>query len=260
MLTGTLVTAAGFLPIATAASSTGEYTRSIFQVTVIALLVSWVAAVVFIPYIGFKLLHDFSAEKGHIDPDEAQKALYNTPFFRRFRALVDWCVAQRKPVIAITAGLFFLSVFAFDFVQQQFFPDSTRLELLVDMRLPEGSSYVATEAAVKKFEAILDKEQAADTIDNYVSYVGIGSPRFYLPLDQQLANINFAQFVILARGQVEREALHSRMIRLFDEDFPGLRASINRLENGPAVGFPVQFRVSGEDIGTVPASPTRSLR
>ncbi|MEI6300331.1 MAG: efflux RND transporter permease subunit, partial [Betaproteobacteria bacterium] len=251
MLTGTLVTAAGFLPIATAASSTGEYTRSIFQVTVIALLVSWVAAVVFVPYIGFKLLPDFSKIKGHANPDEAEKALYDTPFFRRFRALVDWCVAQRKTVIAITVGMFALSVFAFGYVQQQFFPDSTRLELLVDMRLPEGSSYAATETAVKKLEAILDKEQAAKTIDNYVSYVGIGSPRFYLPLDQQLANTNFAQFVILTRGQSEREALRSRLIRLFEEDFPGLLASINRLENGPPVGFPVQFRVSGEDIATV---------
>ena len=251
MLTGTLVTAAGFLPIATAASSTGEYTRSIFQVTVIALLVSWVAAVVFVPLIGFKLLPDFSKKKGHVNPDDAEKALYDTPFFRRFRALVDWCVAQRKTVIAVTVGMFALSVFAFGFVQQQFFPDSTRLELLVDMRLPEGSSYAATETAVKKLEAILDKEQVGKTIDNYVSYVGIGSPRFYLPLDQQLANTNFAQFVILARGQSEREELRSRLIRLFEEDFPGLRASINRLENGPPVGFPVQFRVSGEDIATV---------
>ena len=251
MLTGTLVTAAGFLPIATAASSTGEYTRSIFQVTVIALLVSWVTAVVFVPLIGFKLLPDFSKKKGHVNPDDAEKALYDTPFFRRFRALVDWCVAQRKTVIAVTVGMFALSVFAFGFVQQQFFPDSTRLELLVDMRLPEGSSYAATETAVKKLEAILDKEQVGKTIDNYVSYVGIGSPRFYLPLDQQLANTNFAQFVILARGQSEREELRSRLIRLFEEDFPGLRASINRLENGPPVGFPVQFRVSGEDIATV---------
>ena len=256
MLTGTLVTAAGFLPIATAASSTGEYTRAIFQVVVIALLVSWVAAVVFIPYIGFKLLPDFSkknaaAKKGQVHPDEAQKAVYDTPFFRRFRVVVDWCVAQRKTVIAVTVGLFALSVFGFGYVQQQFFPDSTRLELLVDMRLPEGASYAATEAAVKKLEAILDKEQAKGSIDNYVSYVGIGSPRFYLPLDQQLANTNFAQFVILARGQAEREALRSRMIHLFEEDFPGLRASINRLENGPPVGFPVQFRVSGEDIPTV---------
>ncbi len=247
MLSGTLVTAAGFLPIATAASSTGEYTRSIFQVTVIALLVSWVAAVVFIPYLGYKLLPDFKAA-GHADPDEAERALYDTRFFRRFRALVDWCVGWRKTVIATTLLLFVLSLFGFGFVQQQFFPDSTRLELLLDLRLPEGSSYAATEAEVKKVERILAKEQG---IDNYVSYVGTGSPRFYLPLDQQLTNTNFAQFVILAKGQAEREALRVRLIGLFEDDFPTLRAAVNRLENGPPVGFPVQFRVSGEDVPTV---------
>jgi multidrug efflux pump len=247
MLTGTLVTAAGFLPIATAQSATGEYTRSIFQVTVIALLVSWVAAVVFIPYLGYKLLPDFKPGV-HRDPDEAERALYDKPFYRRFRALVDWCVCWRKSVIAVTLLLFALSIAGFGLVQQQFFPDSTRLELVVDLRLPEGSSYAATEAEAKKLERILAREEG---IDNYVSYVGNGSPRFYLPLDQQLANTNFAQFVILTTGQAEREALRSRLIRLFEEDFPGLRAAINRLENGPPVGFPVQFRVSGEDVPTV---------
>jgi len=247
MLTGTLVTAAGFLPIATAASATGEYTRSIFQVTVIALLVSWVAAVVFIPYLGYKLLPDFKRGE-HADPGAAGRALYDKPFYRRFRALVDWCVAWRKSVIAFTLLLFGLSVAGFGMVQQQFFPDSTRLELVVDLRLAEGSSYAATEAEAKKLERILSREEG---IDNYVSYVGNGSPRFYLPLDQQLANTNFAQFVILTKGQSEREALRSKLIRLFEDDFPAVRAAVNRLENGPPVGFPVQFRVSGEDIATV---------
>ncbi|MEW5890223.1 MAG: efflux RND transporter permease subunit [Pseudomonadota bacterium] len=248
MLSGTLVTAAGFLPIATAASSTGEYTRSIFQVSVIALLISWFAAVVFIPYLGYKLLPDLARQAGHNAEHHGEHDVYDTPFYRRFRKLVDWCVRYRKTVIGVTVALFVASVFGFRFVQQQFFPASTRPELLVDLRLPEGSSFAATLAEAKKLEAILAREEG---IDNYVSWIGTGSPRFYLPLDQQLASLNFAQFVILTKGVQEREALRARLIRLFDADFTHLRANITRLENGPPVGFPVQFRVSGEDIPTV---------
>jgi multidrug efflux pump len=248
MLSGTLVTAAGFLPIATAASSTGEYTRSIFQVSVIALLISWFAAVVFIPYLGYKLLPDLARKPGHNAEHHGEHDVYDTPFYRRFRKLVDWCVRYRKTVIGLALALFVASAFGFRFVQQQFFPASTRPELLVDLRLPEGSSFAATLAEAQKLEAILAREEG---IDNYVSWIGTGSPRFYLPLDQQLANLNFAQFVILTKGVQEREALRARLIRLFDADFTHLRANITRLENGPPVGFPVQFRVSGEDIPTV---------
>jgi multidrug efflux pump len=274
MLSGTLVTVAGFLPIATARSGTGEYTRSIFQVSTIALLLSWGAAVVFIPYLGYKLLPDMTRSHGHhtgirgiverirerfgrktsppnVMPGAAvhdEHAIYATPFYRRFRALVGWCVAHRKTVLAVTVGLFAVSVAGFGLVQQQFFPDSTRPELLIDLRLPEGSSFFASEAQVKKLEAILAKEP---TIENYVSYAGTGSPRFYLPLDQQLPSTSFAQFVVLTKGLKEREALRSKLLDLFDTDFSLLRANITRLENGPPVGFPVQFRISGEDIPTV---------
>jgi multidrug efflux pump len=268
MLTGTLVTVAGFLPIATAASATGEYTRAIFQVTAIALLASWVAAVVFVPYLGYHLLPD-PARRGaperrprlfaRLAPRRAahataaaaadcERAVYATPFYARFRASVRWCVARRKTVIAATAGLFALSVFAFGFVQQQFFPASARPEVLVDLRLAHGSSFAATESLVKRFEQTLERE---DGIVSFVSYVGTGSPRFYLPLDQQLPNDNFAQFVILTQGIAERERLRARLIERFERDFPEARASVTRLENGPPVGFPVQFRVSGEDIPTV---------
>ncbi|MDD5175865.1 MAG: efflux RND transporter permease subunit [Sterolibacterium sp.] len=246
MLSGTLVTAAGFLPIATAASTTGEYTRSIFQVTVTALLISWVAAVVFVPYLGYKLLPDLDKKSGHSPVDEY--TVYNKPFYLRFRRLVEWCVRHRKLTIATTLIIFGLSVFSFGFVQQQFFPASTRPELLVDLRLAEGSSMAATEAQVRKLEAILAREEG---IENYVAYVGAGSPRFFLSLDQQLTQNNFAQFVILAKGLKEREALRTRLIALFENDFTELRAVINRLENGPPVGFPVQFRVSGPDIPTL---------
>jgi multidrug efflux pump len=249
MLSGTLVTVAGFLPIATAASATGEYTRSIFQVNAIALGVSWIAAVVFIPYLGYKLLPDLAKKHaGRASGGIGEHDVYGTAFYRRFRQLVDRCVRYRKTVIAITVGLFVLSLAGFGLVQQQFFPASTRPELLIDLRLPEGSSLQATETQVKKLEALLAREEG---IENFVAYVGTGSPRFYLPLDQQMPSNNFAQFVVLTRGLAEREALRQRMIALFDNDFPLLRANITRLENGPPVGYPVQFRVSGEDIPTV---------
>ncbi|MGE0010756.1 MAG: efflux RND transporter permease subunit [Azoarcus sp.] len=270
MLSGTLITAAGFLPIATAASATGEYTRSIFQVTVIALLVSWVAAVLFVPYLGFHLLPDFRKKNGkpsllarliarvsptlgariaaratHLHEQHDEFAIYHTPFYNRFRALVSACVRHRWLVIAATLLIFALSLVVFvRAVPQQFFPDSTRPELLVDLRLTEGASHQATEAAVKRVEHFLEQQ---DGIDNYVAWLGGGSPRFYLPLDQQLAQTNFAQFVVLTKGSAEREALRTRLIELFESEPWPLRATVNRLENGPPVGFPVQYRVSGQD-------------
>ncbi|BBL60688.1 efflux RND transporter permease subunit [Methylomonas koyamae] len=264
MLSGTLVTAAGFLPIATAASSTGEYTRSMFQVVVIALLVSWLAAVVFVPYLGFHLLPEMRDGKRpqsalsriraqwkktpHSAPQHHD--LYQTAFYRRFRSLVETCVIYRGWVILLTAAIFVAALFGFKLVQQQFFPDSTRPELIVDLRLAEGASYAATESQVKKLEAWLERQ---DGIDNYVAYVGNGSPRFYLPLDQQLVQRSFAQLVVLSKGPAEREALRVKLIRLFEQDFPSLRGSVLRLENGPPVGFPVQFRVSGPDLPTLQA-------
>ena len=272
MLSGTLVTAAGFLPIATAASGVGEYTRSIFQVTVIALLVSWVAAVLFVPYLGFHLLPDFGRKRerpstpgglltrlfpafGHRlaewaaarqMPVHDAASIYHTPFYERFRRLVDACVRHRWLVIGVTVLLFVLSIVAFvRLVPQQFFPDSTRPELLVDLRLTQGASHQATEAAVRRVEGFLAEQSG---IDNYVAWLGGGSPRFYLPLDQQLAQTNFAQFVILTSGLEQREALRAKLIRLFEEEAWPLRATVSRLENGPPVGFPVQFRVSGADI------------
>jgi multidrug efflux pump len=268
MLTGTLITVAGFLPIATAKSGTGEYTRSIFQVSAIALVTSWIVAVVVIPYLGYRLLPDHARLRGptlvarlwarlrgreapaqgavHADPD----AVYATPFYRRFRRLVAWSVRHRKTVIAATLVVFVGAMSLFRFVPQQFFPSSSRPELLVDLRLPEGSSFAATLAESERLEAILDREQG---LESYVSYVGSGSPRFYLPLDQQLQQSNFAQLVLVASSNEERERLRGRLLRHFDEDFPALRGRVSRLENGPPVGFPVQFRVSGEDIPTVRA-------
>jgi multidrug efflux pump len=249
MLTGTLITAAGFLPIATAQSGTGEYTRSIFEVVTIALLASWVAAVLFVPYLGEKLLPDLAkihaAKHGTGQPDP-----YATPFYQRVRRLVEWCVRWRKTVIIATVVLFIASIVLFRFVPQQFFPASGRLELMVDLKLAEGASLSNTADEVKRLEALL-KDKAG--IDNYVAYVGTGSPRFYLPLDQQLPAASFAQFVVLAKTIEERESLRTWLIATLNEQFPALRSRVTRLENGPPVGYPVQFRVTGEHIEEVRA-------
>ncbi|WP_285352045.1 efflux RND transporter permease subunit [Pseudomonas sp. ME-P-057] len=251
MLTGTLITAAGFLPIATAQSSTGEYTRSIFQVVTIALIASWIAAVVFVPYLGARLLPDLAkihaARQG---PGASAPDPYATPFYRRVRGLVGWCVRRRKTVIVLTIALFALSIFMFRFVPQQFFPASGRLELMVDLKLAEGASLSSTAEQVKRLEAMLREHEG---VENYVAYVGTGSPRFYLPLDQQLPAASFAQFVVLAKTIEEREALRTWLIQTLDEQFPTLRPRVTRLENGPPVGYPVQFRVTGEHIDEVRA-------
>jgi multidrug efflux pump len=264
MLTGTLVTVAGFLPIATAASSTGEYTRSIFQVSAIALVISWFAAVIFVPYLGFHLLPDYSkapqpnklmfwlknrlkiAENGE---NNHHHDIYNTKFYKAFRQLVTNCVRYRKTVIVLTFTIFILAILGFSKVQQQFFPDSTRLELVVDLRLTEGASYEATNSEVKKLENWLSQwNKQHGGIDNFVAYIGNGAPRYYLPLDVQLGHRGFAQFVVLSKDLKTREVLRKDLLKLFETDFPNLRGSVLRLENGPPVGFPVQFRVSGTDI------------
>lgn len=278
MLTGTLITAAGFLPIATAASSTGEYTRSLFQVVTIALVVSWIAAVLFIPYLGDKMLPDLfnpqppkagslagrwlakrrqwadrypalanliaPAQHGH-DHDP-----YQRPFYTRFRRFLDACLRHRWWVIAATIGLFVFSLMMFRFVPQQFFPDSTRPELMVDIELAEGASLRSTQAQVEKLEKLL---QGREDIANYVSYVGTGSPRFYLPLDQQLPATNFAQFVVLAKDIHARETARTWLLKDVIPQFPDVQMRVTRLENGPPVGYPVQLRVSGEHIAQVQA-------
>jgi len=264
MLTGTLVTVAGFLPIATASSSTGEYTRSIFQVSAIALIISWFAAVILVPFLGYHLLPNYAEApvpskisfwlRARLNLTEKKVGtdhhdIYNTPFYLSLRTLVTLCVRYRKTVLAITLAVFVMSIMGFGKVQQQFFPDSTRLELVVDLRMTEGSSYEATNAQAKKLELWLQNwSQQHEGIDNFVAYIGTGAPRFYLPLDIQLPHRGFGQFVILSKTLAAREALRLDLLSLFESDFPELRASVLRLENGPPVGFPVQFRVSGANI------------
>jgi multidrug efflux pump len=251
MLTGTLVTVAGFLPIATAVSSTGEYTRSIFQVSAIALSLSWVAAVIVIPFLGYHLLPD---AKPHTSEASAHNhaSIYDTSFYRRLQHTVAWCVRYKGSVIIATIALFVVAMLSFGKVQQQFFPDSTRLEIIVDLRLAENASDHSTENAVKQLEQWLQSwQQTHGKLQNVVSYLGSGAPRYYLPLDVQLPHRAFGQLVVLTNNLEQREALRNDLLTLFEHDFPQLRASVLRLENGPPVGFPVQFRVDGQNLQAI---------
>jgi multidrug efflux pump len=258
MLTGTLVTVSGFLPIALAKSGTGEYTRSIFQVSAIALLLSWLAAVVVIPLLGYRILSEHPTRRAfgrHKDADQSAEAahaahpdVYDTKFYRRLRGWISWCVDRRRLVLAVTLVLFVIGLAGFKLVPQQFFPSSDRPELLVDLRLPEGASYSATLREAQRFESTLKKRPE---IDHFVDFVGAGAPRFYLPLDQQLSTPNFAQFVVTAKSVKDRERLAAALGEVLRTEYSSIRTRISRLENGPPVGFPVQFRVTGPEIGTV---------
>lgn len=252
MLTGTLVTVAGFLPIALAKSSTGEYTRSIFQVSAIALITSWFAAVVLIPLLGYRMLPERKRE-AHL-PDGHEHDIYDTRFYRRLRGWVAWCVDRRYLVLGGTIVTFAVSMAGFGLVPQQFFPSSDRSELLVDVRLQEGASFAATLRQVERLEKTLE---GRPEIEHSVSFVGTGAPRFYLPLDQQLATPNFAQLVITAHSVEDREKLAQWLQPMLREEFPAIRTRLSRLENGPPVGFQVQFRVSGDQIAEVRAVAER---
>jgi len=243
MLTGTLITAAGFLPIGLAKSAAGEYTFSMFSVNAIALIISWFVAVVFTPYIGFLILK----VKPHA-PGEAGHEVFDTPGFQRFRRIVTWCVEWRKSTIGLSLLVFFLGVYGFNFIEKQFFPDSSRPELMVEMWSPEGTSFAANEAQVKKFEKAMAN---LSDIESVTSYVGTGSPRFYLPLDQIFPQSNVSQIVVLAKDIKSRDAVRLKIVELFKNDFPEVRGRVKLLPNGPPVPYPVQFRVAGPEIGTV---------
>ncbi|HEY0845105.1 MAG TPA: efflux RND transporter permease subunit, partial [Noviherbaspirillum sp.] len=245
MLTGTLITAAGFLPIGLAKSAAGEYTFSMFSVNALALIISWFVAVLFTPYIGYVLLKVKPATNA-----DGQHELFDGPFYVRFRALVNWCVEWRKTTIVLTLGVFMLGVIGFRFIEQQFFPDSSRPELMVELWMPEGSAFAATEAQAKKFEAFIRKQEGVESV---TTYVGTGSPRFYLPLDQIFPQSNVSQLVVLPRDLKTREILRLKIIDAFKNDFPEVRGRVKLLPNGPPVPYPVQFRVTGFDVPKVRA-------
>ena len=244
MLTGTLVTAAGFLPIGFANSAVGEYAGGIFWIVAIALVASWFVAVIFTPYIGVKLLPNITLHHNH-DPH----AIYETRMYRALRATIAWCVEHRVKVVAATVGVFVASIVAFGHVQQQFFPLSERPELFLQLRLPEGTAFNVTEKSVKRAEELLKGDQ---DISTYTAYVGQGSPRFWLGLNPQLPNEAFAEIVIVAKNVEARERIKAKIENaVADGDLSEARVRVDRFNFGPPVGFPVQFRVIGPDPKTV---------
>jgi multidrug efflux pump len=244
MLTGTLVTATGFLPIGFANSAVGEYAGGIFWVVAIALVASWFVAVIFTPYIGVKLLPDLKVHQSH-DPH----AIYETRIYRGLRAVIQWCVNHRIKTVAATVGVFVLSIVAFGHVQQQFFPLSERPELFLQLRLPEGTAFNVTEKSVEKAEKLLTGD---NDIATYTAYVGQGSPRFWLGLNPQLPNEAFAEIVIVAKDVEARERIKAKIENaVADGALTEARVRVDRFNFGPPVGFPVQFRVIGPDTNKV---------
>ena len=239
MLTGTLITAAGFLPIGIAKSVTGEYTFAIFAVTVIALVLSWIVSVYFVPYLGTLLLR----VKPH-DPDAPPHEVFDTPFYARFRRTVDWCVRRRWTTLAITLAIFALGLVGMGRVQQQFFPDSSRPEVMVELWYPEGTSFAANEEVTLRVEQRLLQQVG---VKNVATWVGSGTPRFYLPLDQVFPQSNVSQFIVQAASLGEREQLRRSLPALLATEFPEARGRVKLLPNGPPVPYPVQFRVIGSD-------------
>ncbi len=240
MLTGTLVTAAGYLPVGLAQSSTGEYTQDIFRVVGMALILSWLVAVFFVPFLGAALLP--APKPG------AQHEVYDGRTYRALRAMVRWCVRRRWSVIGLTVLAFAVSVVGFTKVPNQFFPASDRLEILVDVRLPEGASFAATAARVAQLEALLDRQPG---IASYVAYTGTGTPRFFLAFAPELDQPNYAQFVVNTKSIPDRERLLATLTQLTEGglagDWADVRLRPSRLELGPPVGYPVQFRILGPD-------------
>lgn len=239
MLTGTLITAAGFLPIGMAKSTVGEYTFAIFAVTVIALVLSWWVSVYFVPYLGTLLLQ----VKPHGEHG-GEHELFDSPFYTQFRKAVTWCVEYRWKAIGITILLFVLGLVGMGRVQQQFFPDSARPEILVDLWFPEGTSFKENEAVTKAVEQRLLKEQGVQTVS---TWIGSGAPRFYLPLDQVFPQSNVSQIIVVPDDLKRRESLRLAWPVMLAQEFPEARARVKLLPNGPPVPYPVQFRVVGAD-------------
>ena len=240
MLTGTLVTVAGFVPIGFARSAAGEYTFSIFAVVAIALLASWVVAVVFSPLLGVWIL-------------KKPKAVHSEepgPIMRTFRRFLELAMRWRWITLLVTLGLCALSVLAMRFVPQQFFPSSDRPELLVDLQLPENASIYATRDVSARFDALLKGD--AD-VDHWSTYVGRGAVRFYLPLNVQLPNDFFAQAVVVTKGLEQRERVKAKLEKALANEFPSVIGRVYPLELGPPVGWPLQYRVSGPEPAEVRA-------
>ncbi len=241
MLSGTLVTAAGFLPIATAKSGTGEYTFDMFSVTTIALIISWFAAVIATPLFGYWIL---KRPKNATAEGEVHEH-FDTPFYTRLRALIDWCITHRWITIAVTVVGLALGVVGMGLTEKQFFPTSDRTEVMVEMWLPEGSSFKATEAQVERLEALLKADKDVQT---FVTSVGNSLPRYFLSLNQELFRPNYSHSLILTENLEARDRVFARLKTAFDNDFPGVRGRALKTPLGPPVAYPIIFRVSGPDV------------
>jgi len=241
MLTGTLITAAGFLPIGMAKSTVGEYTFAIFAVTVVALVLSWLVSVYFVPYLGTLLLKSKPAAPEHHEH-------FDTPFYRTFRRTVDWCVEHRWLTIGATILTFALGIAGMGKVQQQFFPDSSRPEIMVDLWFPEGTSFAANEEVARRVEQRLMREPGVSSV---TTWLGSGVPRFYLPLDQVFPQTNVSQLIVLPQDLSVRESLRVKLPTLLAQEFPEIRGRVKLLPNGPPVPYPVQFRVVGPQPQTL---------
>jgi len=255
MLTGTLITAAGFLPIGMAKSAVGEYTFAIFGVTALALVLSWLVSVYFVPYLGTLLLktrpHATSLPSTGQPPAAGQNhELFDSPFYSVFRKMVDWCVEHRWITIGATVLTFALGIAGMGKVQQQFFPDSSRPEILVDLWFPEGTAMAANEAVTRRVEQRILAEAGVEAVS---TWVGSGVPRFYLPLDQVFPQTNVSQLIVMPADLKRREVLRVQLPALLAREFPEVRGRVKLLPNGPPVPYPVQFRVVGPEPGVLRA-------
>jgi len=245
-LTGALVTVAAFMPIGFSKSVTGEYAGGIFWIVGTAVLFSWMVSGIITPYLAVKMLPDFAKHHhGAAAPDP-----YHTPFYGKLRKAIDTALERRWWVIGATAAALALALPGMKLVPQQFFPNSSRPELIIDLRMKEGSSFAATTEQVKHMEAVLKKDE---DVRFYTAYTGAGSPRFYLALNPELPNPGYAQFIVMTKDLEARERVRSRLMASAPEEFPAVWIRITRLELGPPVGFPVQFRVVGPDTQQVRA-------
>lgn len=249
MLSGTLVTIAGFIPIGFAASSSGEYAGNIFWILAFALIISWLVAVYATPYLGVKLLPDIKPVPGGHD------AIYDTPRYRQLRSWVALAIQHKSKVVAGTFAALVVAGLAMGLVEQQFFPSSDRTELLVEVQLPQGSAVGATSASVARVEAWLKKQPEALAID---SYIGAGAPRFFLSLNPEPPNPAFAKVVVQTPGPAKRDALRERLERAVNDGLaPAARVRLSTLLLGPPVPYPVVFRVHGPNIDQVRAQAER---
>lgn len=238
MLTGTLITCAGFIPIGFSQGTASEFVGSIFSVITIALIISWVVSVLVTPLLGYSLVPEKAGGAGH------GHDLYNTVFYRGFKQLLTWCLVHRGTVLLLTVACFIGSIFLMGQVKQEFFPASSRPELIVDMRLPQGASLAATEQEAARF---VQRFAAAEGIQSYSYYVGKGAPRFVLTADAVFPNPNFAQFIFVAKDAGTRDQLAQKAKILLESEFPEVRGNFKYLKTGPSYPYAVMLRVTGHD-------------